>query len=180
MKNIQGIKIRKTQVSDAEQIIKLENLVSRVAYAHMFSGEVFDNNESRTEELIQKFKTYGLNENGGLDLVAIDGEKIVAFVAAVPLSFCEHYKELGYAELGEIYIDPDYQNLGLGKMLFNMVVKHFKELGCKMIVIGVFEENMRARKVYEKWGCVLDTTYKKSFKKIGKECPGVFYLKTLA
>jgi ribosomal protein S18 acetylase RimI-like enzyme len=78
-----------------------------------------------------------LNINGNINFVATDGDKIIALVNASTLSYYEHYKELGYADLLAIYISPEYQRLGLGRRLFDMAVSELKRQGCTKMVIGV-------------------------------------------
>ena len=173
---MKNIIIRNARKSDAEQFVKLKNTVWKSAYAHFMPKEIFDDNDAKVNERIAKFKTRELNKKGSIDLVAIVGDKIVALVGGDALSSYDHYKELGFADLCAIYIDLEYQNCGIGRKLFEKVTRHFRKLGCKKMVIGVFKDNVQARKAYEKWGCVLDTTYEEPFEKMGYTFPEVFYI----
>ncbi|MEN0642317.1 GNAT family N-acetyltransferase [Alkalicoccobacillus gibsonii] len=57
-----------------------------------------------------------------------------------------------YFEVERIYIRKDYQNKGLGKDLFEKVLSLAIVHGKKRIWLGVWEENKKAIKFYEKLG----------------------------
>ena len=169
--DMKNIIIRKTEETDAEQYVKLHMKVWRSAYGHFMPEEIFTDNETKMNERISNFR----NRMGEIDYVATDGEKIIAFVVGKSISQYEHYEKLGYSELTGIYIDPDYQHIGLGKKLFDLIVSELRKLGKTKMVIGVLKDNLQARKAYEKWGCELDT-YEKPFEKMGHVFPEVFYI----
>ena len=170
------IVIRRIENSDAEEWVKLKDMVWRSSYSEVFPEEVFRDQESRLEERIETFKNRNLNKNGHIGFVATINKKIIAFADGTTLSWYDHYRQLGYADLGGIYINPDYQHLGLGRRLFDKVVKEFKKLGCDKLVIGVLKANAQARNAYKKWGAKMDDKYEKPFVKLGVEYPEVFYL----
>ena len=49
------IKIRKLTVGDAEQYVKLHNIVWRHAYKHIFPETVFEDRDARTQARIDGF-----------------------------------------------------------------------------------------------------------------------------
>ncbi|KAK5062882.1 hypothetical protein LTR84_004957 [Exophiala bonariae] len=57
-------------------------------------------------------------------------------------------------EFQRIYVHPDYHGLGVGKILASRIEAMAKEQGFKHIWLGVWEENLKAQKVYEKLGYV--------------------------
>jgi len=173
---MKNIKIRKIRKSDAEQWVKLKNEVWRSAYAHVFPQEVFDKQDAEADSRIEKFKQRELNKNGDVSFVAEDCGRLVALVGGQALSFIDYYKEKGFAELGAIYIHKDYQNFGLGRKLFDLIVKEFLKQGCTKMVIGVLKDNPQAHKAYEKWGCKLDTDFEDMFERLGRGYPRIFYL----
>ena len=90
------------------------------------------------------------------------------------LSHYEHFGKMGYADLGAIYIHPDYQGLGIGSKLKQIFIDWAKSNGATKFVIGVLKDNHNARKIYEKWGGKLDE-YTQPFVKLGVEYDEVFY-----
>jgi len=56
----------------------------------------------------------------------------------------------GWGEIISIYILPELIGLGYGHILFEAVKEKLLKLGYDQIYLTVFEDNMRARKFYEK------------------------------
>ena len=167
------INIRKCEITDAEQYVTLHNLVWRDAYKHIFPEEVFIDREKRTKEKIEKI-TNIINAPNEICFVAEENDTIVGFMNATILSYYDHFKNLGYAELMGIYIHPEYQNKGIGSKFKQIFVDWAKNQGATKYVIGVLRDNFKARKVYEKWGGKLDN-YTQPFVKLGVEYDEVFY-----
>ena len=167
--------IRKTETKDAEQFVKLRNLVWRSAYAHIFPEEVFIQMES--EEKIARFKAGFAEHQLAPDRITYVAElngKLIGFFVGVFLSDYGYFKEKKYADLQAIYIHPDYQHIGLGREFFNIFVNELRERNIKNFVIGVLKDNKQARNAYEKWGGKLKD-YSQPFVKLGKEYTEVFY-----
>lgn len=60
----------------------------------------------------------------------------------------------GWGEIISIYLLPDYIGKGYGKRLIEYAVSELKKLGYKDIFLWVLEENIRAKKFYEKVGFI--------------------------
>lgn len=58
-------------------------------------------------------------------------------------------------ELQRIYVHTDYHGLGIGRVLAGRIEDMAREQGFKHIWLGVWEENLKAQRVYEKLGYVL-------------------------
>ena len=84
-------------------------------------------------------------------------------------------KEMGgWGEIISIYLLPEYFGKGYGKPLFDNSVNALKNMGYDKIYVWVLEQNMRARKFYEKNGfSLLD---KKLINIGGKDLPEVRYI----
>ncbi|WP_374971799.1 N-acetyltransferase family protein [Blautia producta] len=80
-------------------------------------------------------------------LVCVDNGRIVG-----TSSFCEsRFSQFsGWAEIISIYLLPDYMGRGFGKALSDSVIVELKKMGYRNIFFGVLEENLGARKFYEK------------------------------
>lgn len=174
MKN--KIKIRKVKLEDAEQYIKLTNLVWRSAYKNIFPESVFKARESEEtiSRMVNGFAKFTVKDPNYFSYVAeIDG-KIIGLLGGSYQSHYEHFQNEEYADLQAVYIHPDFQHIGLGKKFFDLFVTKIKKKGITKFVIGVLRDNKQARKAYEKWGGKLDA-YSKSYVKEGKEYTEVFY-----
>jgi ribosomal protein S18 acetylase RimI-like enzyme len=55
-------------------------------------------------------------------------------------------------ELQRIYVDPDHQGKGVGRLLANKLEEIARDEGFKHIWLGVWEENHNAQGMYEKLG----------------------------
>ena len=55
-------------------------------------------------------------------------------------------------ELQRLYVNQEYHGRGVGKALVDRVQEIGREMGFKTIWLGVWEENLKAQKVYERLG----------------------------
>ena len=172
------IKIRKIKLEDASKFCILKNKVWRDAYKDIFPEEVFLEKENEVEEKALKLKEKlkkGL-ENAIIYVAEYEG-KLVGLMCATLKTSYEHFGE-EYADLEALYIDPEYQGLGIGSRFKNIFEEWARENGFTKYVIGVLKENHKARKVYESWGGVLQD-YEQGFVKLGVSYPEVFYVVNL-
>ena len=65
----------------------------------------------------------------------------------------------GFGEIVSIYLLPDYIGKGYGKPLLDAVIGELAKLGYRDIFLWVLEDNLRARKFYEKAGFVQSNEY---------------------
>ena len=66
-------------------------------------------------------------------------------------------------ELNNLAVLPEYRHLGIGKQLLEHAYKTAADHGCRLINIGIVEENQRLRKWYEQNGAVHTGTRKFDF-----------------
>ena len=171
---MENVLIRPVKHEHAEQYLKLVNFVWRVAYKHIFPEEVFVERESSVSERVKNFNENFYNDNTKLVYVAEDHGQIVGVIMARIDSGYEYFDSLGFADLEALYIHPDYQGKGIGTKLKHIFEDWAKANGATKYVIGVLKDNIKARKVYESWGGVLDE-YTQPFVKLGVSYDEVFY-----
>lgn len=80
----------------------------------------------------------------------------------------------GWAELICIHSLQNRWGRGYGSMMMEHILKEIKSAGLKQVGLWVFEQNIRARRFYEKHGFVLTEEQKNSF-----GADEVLYLKSL-
>lgn len=172
-KDMKDIIVRPARVEDAEQYVKLHNFVWRCAYKDVFPEEVFVSREEKATSKIAKFKDNMINRDDNIVYVAECDGKIVGLMSGLLRCDEEYFKGKGYAELGAMYIHPDFQKLGIGKsfkeIFINWAIKH----GVDKFVICALKDNIKARKIYEKWGGQI--SLERPFRLLDKEYDDVFY-----
>ena len=165
--------IRKVKPEDARGWVILHNKVWRDAYKNIFPEEVFIDRESKMEEKIKTFADRMKNDNENIAYVAeYDGEIVGMMCGSIKSSYQKFNN--GYADLVALYIDPNYQGLGIGSSFKNIFEQWAIENGATQYVIGVLKDNVKARKVYESWGGKL-SEFEEDFVKLGVGYPEVFY-----
>ncbi len=98
------------------------------------------------QEQSDRLKTYPLASF----IVAEMGGNVVGFCRISEGSF-DGRVTLG-CEIREIYIRSDMRRQGIGTKLFEYTVKELDRRGYKIMSLCVFEENVWARRFYEKMG----------------------------
>ena len=80
---------------------------------------------------------------------------VVAEVNGKVIANSELGRKRGYSEhVGEIAIgiSKGYRNIGIGTEILKILITHAKEIGLKVLKLGVFSTNKRAYHVYQKVG----------------------------
>jgi RimJ/RimL family protein N-acetyltransferase len=80
-------------------------------------------------------------------------------------------------EIGSIYLHPDYFGKGYGQEMIEYAIVTLRQQGFKIITLWVLEENIRARRFYEKCGFSFDGTKEEII--IGKPLIKIRYKKDL-
>lgn len=80
-------------------------------------------------------------------------------------------------EIWGIYISPGFWRRGFGKTMLSWGLEELGARGFLKVTLWVLEDNMRARKFYEKQGFRFDGTVKEI--KIGKQLNEIRYIKVL-
>lgn len=97
---------------------------------------------------------------------AFDGEDPIGHITIRRLD-----KMASEWRLGFILVDENKRGRGYGKEMLNLAIRYaFDELNAAAITIGVFEENIAARALYEKLGFI-PTGEVRHYHFFGKEMP---------
>ncbi len=164
---------RKIENKDAKDWFMLLNRVWRNAYKDIFPEEVFIEKDNKIDEKIKTFSEVMKNNNEDIAYVAEYDDKIIGLMCGSIKSGYGYFHE-NYADLIALYIDPEYQGLGIGSSLKRIFENWAEENGATKYVIGVLNDNEKARKVYETWGGEL-SEYTQAFVKMGVGYKEVFY-----
>lgn len=77
-------------------------------------------------------------------LVAVDADKVVGYVGSQSV--------LGWADMMNIAVHPDYRNQGIGEQLVCKLISQLKEHNVTCLTLEVRPSNAAARNLYDKLG----------------------------
>ena len=131
-----NIQIRRLKEEDIQQVLQFFRMVSIDTYER---NNITNYEEAIEDELLTKgrYLQQDVDSNGRERhfLVAFDGDKVVGTIGLyianhVAVKLTQGEVE-GIYEVGTIYIAPDYQRLGIGKLLLKsmMFVLHARQIG---------------------------------------------------
>ena len=139
------ILIRKAKYDDIEQMADININDWKKVYKGIISQKILDN--LNREERIQKWQQ------------SFNFEKtIVAEQNGVVLGYCRYEDNVVHdendidSEIIAIYVDYERIGKGIGRKLVEHVIDIFKKQKKNKMVIWCLEENLNARKFYEKMG----------------------------
>ncbi|SPO04712.1 related to Protease synthase and sporulation negative regulatory protein PAI 1 [Cephalotrichum gorgonifer] len=146
------VTIRKAQASDAPSIAALGAHVFTVTFGHSVTSKDLESFLSQyyTPSAIADYLSPATKQT----LVAVnEAGKIMGFVTLDRASSepcVEHLENL--AELARLYVDTSAHGQGVGTLLSKAVEQLARDEGYKNMWLGVWEENHKAIKAYERWG----------------------------
>ncbi len=97
-----------------------------------------------------------LDKEGMNTLVLIENDTFIGTASYCKSRFPDFD---GFGEIVSIYLLPKYMGKGYGKCLLDAVVRELECLGFQDIFLWVLEDNLRARKFYEKAGFIPGQNY---------------------
>lgn len=118
------MKISNVSVCDIDEIVKYEQL-----YFDSSLGYDYINND--------------LNNPYARYIKALEDDKLVGYISINVDTF---------GEVLNFFVIEGYRNKGIGQMLFDAALTHFRDNKCKSVSLEVKETNMGAIKFYEKNG----------------------------
>ncbi|KAF5986305.1 gnat family protein acetyltransferase [Fusarium coicis] len=144
--------IKPATLTDAPRIAELGAHVFSITFGHSVEPHELDAflEESYTETSIVN----DLNDPNKDVIMATnsdDGVLGFAYLTRGSSEPCVENMEKT-VELQRIYVHPDSDGAGVGKALEKAIESMAKEQGFKSLWLGVWEENPRAIRAYEKWG----------------------------
>lgn len=164
--------IRYATCADAETLGEIHASSWKIAYKNIVPDEVLDN---ITIEKRKKFFEKALTEGWEEDAILYKDNVAVGLIC---IGKCRDTdKPISTGEIWGIYLHPNYWNQGIGKDLMTWGLNELKGRNYKEITLWVLEENISARKFYEKMGFKHDGTVKEI--NIGNSLNEYRYIKNL-
>jgi len=148
------IRIRDYQPLDRPHIVRcIEGLQDYLIIIDQmkFTRRMPKYGEHFTQELLKK-----VNRNNGVIYVAEHKGRVIGFIAGIIFEWSE--KELlecvplKSGRILELFIDSNYRGQGVGTMLTEKMERYFRQNGCDVSRVEVFEPNVKAHYFYQKLG----------------------------
>ena len=118
-----------------------------------------------TEENAPRFTAFATD--GERLFRQLDGEHRPMYVYVEEGVLCGYYslliQENNECELNNLAVLPDYRHKGIGKQLLEHSYSVARDIGCRLMNIGIVEENIKLRKWYEDNGAIHLGTHKFDF-----------------
>ena len=133
-------------VNKLEEFVKDIDPMRRVKNLPGFSDLSLD-------ELLENVKKH----HGKILFAEENGKAIGCVVGVIWEQTKKNKLEIGPHKIGEVfilYLEKSYRGKGLGKKLYQEIVKYFKENECDSVWLSVFAPNTHAHNLYKKLGFV--------------------------
>ena len=165
--------IRYANVDDAKILGEIHSKSWKITYKGIVSDKILDN---ITVEKREKYFEKALTESWEEDALIYKDDIAVGLIC---LGKCRDLdKEPYYGEIWGIYLLPEYWHSGIGTQLINWGVNELKIRNYTKVTLWVLEDNLNARKFYEKMGFHHDGTIKEIT--IGKMLKEYRYVKCIS
>lgn len=164
--------IRYADISDAKELAKIHSSSWKIAYKGIVPDEVLEN---ITLEKRQKYFEKALSDGLEEDAIIFKDNEAVGLIC---IGKCrDKDKTETYGEIWGIYLLPEYWKMGIGSKLINWGLNELNKRKYKKVTLWVLEENINARRFYERVGFKHDGTVKEI--NIGKKLNEYRYEKVL-
>jgi len=137
--------LRSAAVSDAAAMVEFLRISNEETYFMMRYPEEITLTEDEEKTILKNWEE---QSNKLLLLALIDGE-IVGSCGIAPVA--EHLKTKHRGRFG-ISVRKKYWNIGIGSLLLREILSFAKKDGIEQVELGVYSDNLRAQKLYERFG----------------------------
>lgn len=141
--------IRSAELTDASGIAKVNIETWKSTYKNIINDEYLDSlSYEQREHAIKNI----INSSSDKKYVFIAEDGTGDVIGFASCGIVRENDEIFKGELYSIYILKEFQNKGIGKLLYNIAIQKLQENNLFPMIIWVLEENRQARKFYELMG----------------------------
>lgn len=136
------------EFEETDSIVELTGLLHR-AYASLGKAGLNYTAVSQTAEVTAE------RMRGGKCFIAVKGSKIVGTILAQPTyakNACEYFTRLGVAAVHQFAVDPEYQGLGIGRMLLQCSEHWAEKAGFVELAMDTAEQATHLIEFYARLG----------------------------
>ncbi len=130
-------------------------LVELQEYIVSIDREEFNRAEEEFREKYFSKIMEDVNKYEGKIFLALENDIVVgAIIGVINNDEIDNYdfKAPKRGRVIDLVVANDYQGMGIGKKLLQSMENHFKDVGCRGVLLDVFAYNDKAYKFYEKYG----------------------------
>jgi len=143
-----GIMIRKALPEDARDYTNCHISIWQSAYKGIVPEEYLNNLSAQVEPLVEKYINIFKNPGDCEYYCVMLSGKMIGFIVI----------NLGTAEIWAVYLLEAFWGKGYGKEMLHFAINELKRAEHNEIALWVFEDNNRARRLYEKNNFSFDGT----------------------
>jgi ribosomal protein S18 acetylase RimI-like enzyme len=145
--------LRRAQAADEAAIARLHADSWRTAYRGILRDDFLDDAVVANRRELWKSRFADINRHDQLIFLSEHRHEIQGFACA----FLDADPEWGTL-LDNLHVAPGFKGKGLGRQLMSAVAKHVKRHGLHPVLhLWVYEQNVQARRFYERLGGVITT-----------------------
>ena len=104
------------------------------------------------ERVMRRFLADLAGSSHSFLFIAETGDRTVGFISGELREGSPAFRQKTWASVDDVFVEPDYRNLGAGRSLLQSVEAWAKEKGAHGISLQVAAANKRGRKFYEELG----------------------------
>jgi ribosomal protein S18 acetylase RimI-like enzyme len=104
------------------------------------------------ERVMRRFLADLAGSSHSFLFIAESGDRTVGFISGELREGSPAFRQKTWASVDDVFVEPDYRNLGVGRSLLQSVEAWAKEKGAHGISLQVAAANKRGRKFYEALG----------------------------
>jgi GNAT superfamily N-acetyltransferase len=149
--------VRRAVPGDAHDVARMHIRSWQSAYRGLLAQDYLDGLEPTAWATRYTFGRMGF----GLPAtqLAVDGSAVRGLVTT---GLCRDDDLANFGELLAIYVDPDHQRTGVGRLLMAAGRTRLRRVGVETAALWVLDDNARARRFYERDGWRCDGTRRTS------------------
>jgi len=145
LKNNRACILRSATVSDAAVMVEFLQIINEETYFMLRYPEEITLTEEEEITILKNWE----DQPNKLLLLALIGGEIVGSCGIAPVA--EHLKTKHRGRLG-ISVRKKYWGIGIGSLLLREILSFAKKDGIEQVELGVYSDNLRAQKLYERFG----------------------------
>ena len=139
--------LRSAAVSDAAAMVKFLRISNEETYFMLRYPEEITLTEDEETTILKNWQ----EQPNKLLLLALINDEIAGSCGITPIA--EHLKTKHRGRFG-ISVTQKYWGIGVGSLLVREILSFAKKNGIEQVELGVYSDNLRAQKLYERFGFI--------------------------